>query len=100
MWLGQGMQRHAVGGNAFRACAMLPAATGNFGRPGRPGLRADYLNLVQPRPRAARPTTTWWRRTCGECRGPASATWELAPRLEDPARVQALVCWNINPGAL
>ena len=34
MWLGQGMQRQKMGGNAFRACAMLCAATGNIGKPG------------------------------------------------------------------
>ena len=94
MWLGQGMQRHAVGGNAFRACAMLPAATGNFGRPGSGlyylnldsrvrGLDDDYLVAAHLR-RVPRPSFSHM---------------ELAPRLEDPARVQALVCWNINPAA-
>src|SRR5258706_6575006 len=34
MWLGQGLQRQPMGGNVFRPCALLPAATGNIGKPG------------------------------------------------------------------
>ena len=34
LWLGQGLQRQPQGGNIFRACAMLPAITGNIGKPG------------------------------------------------------------------
>ena len=34
LWLGQGFQRQPRGGNALRAVAMLPALTGNLGRPG------------------------------------------------------------------
>jgi anaerobic selenocysteine-containing dehydrogenase len=34
LWLGQALQRQATGGNVFRACAMLPAVTGNVGKPG------------------------------------------------------------------
>ena len=34
LWLGQGFQRQPRGGNAMRACAMLPAITGNIGKPG------------------------------------------------------------------
>ena len=34
LWLGQGLQRQPQGGNVFRACAMLPALTGNIGKPG------------------------------------------------------------------
>ena len=41
LWLGQGLQRQAMGGNVMRACALLPAVTGNFGKPGAGML---YLN--------------------------------------------------------
>lgn len=94
LWLGQGMQRQANGGNAFRACAMLPAATGNFGKPGSGllylnldgavrGINDDYLPA--PQLRAGKKNSF--------------SHMELAHRLEDPTSVQALVCWNINPAA-
>ncbi|MEZ5925357.1 MAG: molybdopterin-dependent oxidoreductase [Hyphomicrobiaceae bacterium] len=41
LWLGQGFQRQRFGGNAMRAAALLPVATGQIGRPGT-GLL--YLN--------------------------------------------------------
>ena len=41
MWLGQGLQRQPCGGNIFRACAMLPAFTGNIGKA---GTGVYYLN--------------------------------------------------------
>ncbi|MFT5389851.1 MAG: anaerobic selenocysteine-containing dehydrogenase [Gammaproteobacteria bacterium] len=34
LWLGQALCRGPTGGNAFRAAAMLPAVTGNIGKPG------------------------------------------------------------------
>lgn len=34
LWLGQALCRAPAGGNAFRAAAMLPAVTGNIGKPG------------------------------------------------------------------
>jgi anaerobic selenocysteine-containing dehydrogenase len=94
LWLGQGMQRQVHGGNAFRACAMLPAATGNFGKPGA-GLY--YLNLdgamrgcdddyiTAPHLRAGSPQSI--------------SHMDLAAHLADPSATQALVCWNINPAA-
>jgi anaerobic selenocysteine-containing dehydrogenase len=92
LWLGQGMQRNAHGGNAFRACAMLPAATGNFGRPGS-GIY--YLNM-DSRIRGLDDdclVAAHLRR--GERVG--FSHMELAPRLE--SEIQAFVCWNINPAA-
>jgi anaerobic selenocysteine-containing dehydrogenase len=94
LWLGQGMQRYALGGNAFRACAMLPAATGNFGKPGAGlyylnldgrvrGLDDDYLAAPHLRQGAR----------------PSFSHMELAQRLEDRDKIQALFCWNINPAA-
>jgi anaerobic selenocysteine-containing dehydrogenase len=93
LWLGQGLQRQAMGGNIFRACAMLPAVTGHIGKPGagiyylnggwRRGLRGSYLTAPQLR------------------RGEASTVSHmgLAARLEDRARSRALVSWNMNVAA-
>lgn len=94
LWLGQGMQRQPNGGNAFRACAMLPAATGNFGRLGSGllylnsdgavrGLDDDYLAASHLR--------------IGKKR--SFSHMNLVARLEDPSSVRALVCWNINVAA-
>ncbi|MFO1169579.1 MAG: molybdopterin-dependent oxidoreductase [Hyphomicrobiaceae bacterium] len=41
LWLGQGFQRQRLGGNAMRAAALLPVATGQIGKPGTGFL---YLN--------------------------------------------------------
>ena len=41
LWIGQGLQRQRTGGNVVRACALLPAVTGNLGKPGAGFL---YLN--------------------------------------------------------
>jgi anaerobic selenocysteine-containing dehydrogenase len=94
LWLGQGMQRQPNGGNAIRACAMLPAATGNFGKPGA-GL--SYLNMdggargidddyvIAPHLRSGEKKTF--------------SHMELAQRLEHSTDIQALFCWNINPAA-
>src|SRR5204862_4485361 len=80
LWLGQGLQRQPMGGNVFRACALLPAATGNLGKPGagfyylnggRRGIRSDYLAAPQLR------------------RAPARSLSHMDPaaNLEDPAIV-------------
>ena len=93
LWLGQGLQRQPTGGNVFRAIAVLPAATGNFARPGagflylnggsRRGIDADYLeapHLRQDEPRKV-------------------SHMDLVATLGDPGKAQALVTWNINIAA-
>jgi anaerobic selenocysteine-containing dehydrogenase len=93
LWIGQGLQRQRTGGNVVRACALLPAVTGNLGRPGTGFL---YLNgsesrgideayLAAPQLGANPPDPI--------------SHMELAACLEDPARSQALFCWNINIAA-
>ncbi len=93
LWLGQGLSRQPMGGNAFRACAMLPAACGYFGKPGAGlyflnggglrGIDGDYVAAEHLR------------------KGPRDAfsQMELAARLEDPNDVRVFICWNINPAA-
>lgn len=94
LWLGQGMQRQPYGGNAFRSCAMLPAATGNFGKPGAGllymnfdgatrGFDDDYV--VAPHLRR------------GEIQ--SFSHMDLAQYLEHPSKIKAFICWNINPAA-
>lgn len=90
LWLGQGLQRQATGGNVMRACSLLPAATGNLGKPGtgflylngpaRRGIDPDYV----PMPSLNR-------------QPPSSISHvDLANRLEDAAASRALICWNNN----
>ncbi len=90
MWLGQGMQRQKMGGNAFRAAVALCAATANIGRPGTGIL---YLNGAGTRhvdldyitaPHLARVPV------------PAVSHMDLADILADPSRSRALFCWNNN----
>jgi anaerobic selenocysteine-containing dehydrogenase len=93
LWIGQGFQRQPRGGNAVRAVALLPALTGNIGRPGTgflylngAGNRAideDYLAGTALRQAMPEPISHM----------------ELAARLEDRERSRALFCWNINIAA-
>jgi anaerobic selenocysteine-containing dehydrogenase len=92
LWLGQGLQRQPTGGNVFRACASLPAVTGNLARPGaglmymndgsRIGL--DYDVFVPEHLASAAPEVSHM---------------DLADVLADPDRSRALVCWNMNIAA-
>lgn len=94
LWLGQGLQRQTGGGNIMRACALLPAATGNFGRRGG-GLL--YLNWDM----AQRRIDDAWL-TAAHLAGdapPRISHMALASCLEDPARARALLVWNMNPAA-
>lgn len=93
LWLGQGLQRQPLGGNVVRACALLPAATGNIGKPGagfyylngsgRKGIRGSYIAVPHLRREPER----------------SVSQMDLAATLEDPLRAEALFCWNINIAA-
>jgi len=93
LWMGQGLQRQPLGGNVMRACGLLPAVTGNLGKPGAGflylngfgGRNLDLEYLVAPHLASDIP--------------PPVSHMDLAARLEDPARARALVCWNINIAA-
>jgi anaerobic selenocysteine-containing dehydrogenase len=92
LWLGQGLQRQSAGGNVMRACALLPALTGNLCKPGAGFL---YLNgnLAQ---RGMDEGYLLGTRLAAK---PAAAIshMDLAASLEDPARSRAFVVWNMNP---
>jgi anaerobic selenocysteine-containing dehydrogenase len=93
LWLGQGLQRQRTGGNVIRACALLPAVTGNLCRPGTGFLylngtesrRIDEDYLAAPHLASDPPD--------------AISHMDLVDRLEDPDRSRALFCWNINIAA-
>ncbi len=93
LWLGQGLQRQYHGGNIFRACALLPAATGNFAKPGA-GLY--YLNGGEMRGFDEGFIEGEELRT-----GPREAfsQMDLAAKLEDANDIRAFLTWNINPAA-
>jgi anaerobic selenocysteine-containing dehydrogenase len=93
LWLGQGLQRQPRGGNLMRACAALPAITGNLGKPGA-GL--CYLNGDGPRNLDADIVgAPHLRRT------PTSSIshMDLADALADAQRARAFFCWNMNVAA-
>ena len=93
LWIGQGLQRQRTGGNVVRACALLPAVTGNLGKPGAGFL---YLNGTESR----RIDEDY---LAGSHLGPVTpdpiSHMDLVRCLEDPARARALFCWNINIAA-
>lgn len=90
MWLGQGMQRQKMAGNAFRSAVALVAATGNIGKPGAGllylngantrGVNLDYLvasHLSQPDANVI-------------------SHMDLVDHLEAADKSAALFCWNNN----
>ncbi len=90
LWFGQGFQRQARGGNAMRTCSLLPALTGNIGKPGTGFL---YLNGLGNRnvddsyllgSQLAKTETA------------SISHMDLVDTLEDKNKSQALFCWNIN----
>ena len=93
LWLGQGLQRQRTGGNVIRSCALLPAVTGNLGKPG-----AGFLYLNGAESRRIDETYLAAPHLASEHPDPISHM-DLAECLEDPSRSQALFCWNINIAA-
>jgi anaerobic selenocysteine-containing dehydrogenase len=93
LWLGQGLQRQPTGGNVFRACSLLPIATGNIGKSGGgflymngfAGRGIDIAEITRPQLNRAGTGTV--------------SHMDLAAILEDPARSQALFTWNNNIAA-
>ena len=90
MWLGQGMQRQPLGGNAFRAAAMLCAATGNIGKPGAGIL---YLNGANTR---GIDGTYVSAPHLGPEEKASISHMDLAERLGAAPSSRALFCWNNN----
>jgi anaerobic selenocysteine-containing dehydrogenase len=93
LWLGQGLQRQPQGGNVMRACAALPAITGNLGKPGA-GLL--YLNGDGPRNIDGEYLSAPQLRRVPEA---SLSHMDLAEALADPLRARAFFCWNMNVAA-
>ena len=90
LWLGQGLQRQRGGGNIFRACAMLPALTGNIGKAG-----AGFYYLNDSAGIVGRRGAAPERRDDGQ--GPSISQMDVPEALNDPERFRAYVVWNCNP---
>ena len=90
LWLGQGLQRQRFGGNVMRACAVLPAITGNIGKR---GAGICYLNGS-----ASRGIDTDYLPAPHLRRGPARTIshMDLVDALADRERSRAFFCWNMN----
>ncbi len=93
LWLGQGLQRQPLGGNIMRACGLLPAATGNLGKP---GCGIYYLNGAGPRRIRGDRLAGAQLRAVPEA---SISHMDLADHLADPARAGAFFCWNMNVAA-
>jgi anaerobic selenocysteine-containing dehydrogenase len=93
LWLGQGLQRQKTGGNVIRACALLPAITGNLGKAGAGFL---YLNGTGGR---KIDEAYLMASHLGRNRPDPISHMDLAQTLEDKQRSQALICWNMNIAA-
>lgn len=92
LWCGQGLQRQPLGGNIMRAVGLLPAVTGNVGKP---GAGFYYLN----------DTAGFAGIDAGYLAGEALSdgdpievgALDLADRLLDPNEFKAFMVWNSNP---
>jgi anaerobic selenocysteine-containing dehydrogenase len=94
LWAGQGLQRQATGGNIMRAVGLLPALTGNVGKP---GAGFCYLNMT---PGVAGIDFAALEGAC-LARGEANSIshMDFADELSEPGKYTALFSWNTNPVA-
>ena len=94
LWCGQGLQRQTSGGNVMRAVGLLPALTGNVGKP---GAGFCYLNMT---PIVASIDLDWLG-GAGIARGGGETIshMDLATRLADHDAFKVLFSWNTNPAA-
>ena len=92
LWCGQGLQRQTTGGNVMRAVGLLPALTGNVGKP---GAGFYYLNVT---PALAGIDLGYLAGAGLGHGGKTVGHMELAARLAGD-EFGALVAWNTNPAA-
>ncbi len=92
LWCGQGLQRQLTGGNVMRAVGLLPALTGNVGKP---GAGFCYLNVT---PILAGIDLDWLGGApIAKGGGQKISHMELAARLASPEAFKVFFCWNTNP---
>ena len=94
LWVGQGFQRQVNGGNCMRAVGMLPAVTGNIGKPGAgigymtlsPALLGlDFDAMAGAQLASAEPMSV--------------SHMDFADQLADADAFKSLFVWNTNPVA-
>ena len=91
LWLGQGFQRQLRGGNSLRAVGMLPAFTGNIGKPGTGFTYVTYTPALAGLDFDALAGTQL------ASTEPASVShMDFAEQLSDPERFRSLLVWNTN----
>jgi anaerobic selenocysteine-containing dehydrogenase len=95
LWLGQGLQRQPKGGNIFRACAMLPALTGNIGKPGTGFYYLNNTFEIGSRKGQAQS----YDASETESEPVPVSQMDLPALLQLPDRIKAYVVWNCNPVA-
>ena len=92
LWCGQALQRQTTGGNVMRAAGLLPALTGNVGKP---GAGFSYLNVA---PIVAGVDLDWLGGgPIARDGGKTVSHMALASRLEDPDEFRMFFSWNTNP---
>lgn len=92
LWCGQGLQRQRQGGNIMRALGLLPALTGNIGKP---GAGFCYLNVT---PVFAGIDLDWLGGAeIAREGGKTVSHMALAERLADPDEFSVFFSWNTNP---
>ncbi|MEQ8663150.1 MAG: molybdopterin-dependent oxidoreductase, partial [Gammaproteobacteria bacterium] len=91
LWAGQGLQRQLTGGNVMRAIGLLPALTGNIGKP---GAGFSYLNIT---PLIAGIDLDWLGGApIARTGGSKVSHMALAERLESD-EFKVFFSWNTNP---
>ena len=98
LWCGQGLQRQPTGGNVMRAVGMLPALTGNVGKP---GAGFYYLNYTPAFIGMDLAGLSGAGLGSAELRAKRKSVshMQLAERLVNADEFRAFVAWNTNPVA-
>lgn len=92
LWCGQGLQRQPRGGNIMRAVGMLPALTGNIGKP---GTGFCYLNFTPAF--AGVEIEELVAADLARSEPKKVGALDLADRLSDQAEFKSFIVFNTNP---
>ena len=93
LWLGQGLQRQPQGGNVFRCCAMLPALTGNIGKPGTGFYYLNDTLAIAGRVGAA----SIYRKPEPQSQPNTVSQMDMPSLLQDSSAIRSFLVWNCNP---
>lgn len=92
LWCGQGLQRQPSGGNIMRAVGLLPAMTGNIGKP---GTGFCYMNVTPVL--AGIDLDNLAGAELIKSEGKTVSHMDLAVRLSDADEFKVFFSWNTNP---